>query len=308
MAHLVNTLAEAIKIQQNQQDSDYKAIMDKPIQDRIAKGHTLSNLTVEIYPTSGNSFLPPLPDKEYYIGQVEIECPDNRSRFREGSVVVLSNGNYKFKMTVIDDGITSMILESNSFDLINNHLDIHNCPKTGWEINELNQNINQRLLSSACNKIASNEELEYKLESLLDGKYDNIYAPVSIVSSDDETQDLAISKALGCSYFHLIQGPPGTGKTTTIAKIVSYLLHSGKRIFITCPTHTAINNCLNAICNIVEDPTKVVKIGDNYQTDGIENNKFKLFLGSDAKFLRFLYKLNSKFAINYINKKMSNNK
>lgn len=39
---------------------------------------------------------------------------------------------------------------------------------------------------------------------------------------------------------------------------------------------------------------------------GIENNKFKLFLGNDSKFLRFLYKINSKFAIGYINKKMSN--
>ncbi len=39
---------------------------------------------------------------------------------------------------------------------------------------------------------------------------------------------------------------------------------------------------------------------------GIEKNKFKLFLGSDAKFLKFLYKLNSRWAINFINKKMSN--
>ena len=39
--------------------------------------------------------------------------------------------------------------------------------------------------------------------------------------------------------------------------------------------------------------------------NGIEKNKFKLFLGSDAKFLRFLYKINSKWAISYINKKMS---
>ena len=35
--------------------------------------------------------------------------------------------------------------------------------------------------------------------------------------------------------------------------------------------------------------------------EGIEKNKFKLFLGSDAKFLRFLYKINSKLAISFIN-------
>ena len=37
---------------------------------------------------------------------------------------------------------------------------------------------------------------------------------------------------------------------------------------------------------------------------GMEKNKFKLFLGSDSKFLRLLYKINSKWAIRYINKKM----
>ena len=42
--------------------------------------------------------------------------------------------------------------------------------------------------------------------------------------------------------------------------------------------------------------------------EGIEKNKFKLFLGSDAKFLKLLYKINSKAAISFINKKMSVNK
>lgn len=40
--------------------------------------------------------------------------------------------------------------------------------------------------------------------------------------------------------------------------------------------------------------------------NGIKKNKFKLFLGSDSKFLRFLYKINSVWAIKFINKKMSN--
>ena len=40
--------------------------------------------------------------------------------------------------------------------------------------------------------------------------------------------------------------------------------------------------------------------------EGIDKNKFKIFLGSDSKFLKFLYKINSKYAISYINKKMGN--
>lgn len=39
---------------------------------------------------------------------------------------------------------------------------------------------------------------------------------------------------------------------------------------------------------------------------GIEKNKFKLFVGSDSKFMRTLYKINSKKAIDVVNKKMNN--
>lgn len=38
---------------------------------------------------------------------------------------------------------------------------------------------------------------------------------------------------------------------------------------------------------------------------GIEKNKFKLFVGNDSKFMKFIYKLNSKRAIDFINKKMN---
>ena len=40
--------------------------------------------------------------------------------------------------------------------------------------------------------------------------------------------------------------------------------------------------------------------------NGIKKNKFKLFLGSDSKFLKFLYKINSIWAIRFINNKMNN--
>jgi len=39
---------------------------------------------------------------------------------------------------------------------------------------------------------------------------------------------------------------------------------------------------------------------------GIENNKFKLYVGNDAKFMHLLYTLNAKRAIKFINKMMKN--
>ena len=47
-----------------------------------------------------------------------------------------------------------------------------------------------------------------------------------------------------------------------------------KNVFVTGPTHTAINNCLNAISSKVRDKSKVVKIGEKYQATEILNNEF----------------------------------
>lgn len=38
--------------------------------------------------------------------------------------------------------------------------------------------------------------------------------------------------------------------------------------------------------------------------NGIEKNKFKVYIGNDSKFMKFIYKFNSKRAIDFINKKM----
>ena len=46
-------------------------------------------------------------------------------------------------------------------------------------------------------------------------------------------------------------------------------------------------------------------VGASEIIKGIKKNKFKIFLGGDSKFLRFLYKLNSIWAIRFINKKMN---
>ncbi len=40
--------------------------------------------------------------------------------------------------------------------------------------------------------------------------------------------------------------------------------------------------------------------------NGMERNKFQLFVGSDSKVMNFLYKINAKAAIRFVNKKMKN--
>jgi MinD superfamily P-loop ATPase len=60
---------------------------------------------------------------------------------------------------------------------------------------------------------------------------------------------LLIGQSNNASDFCIIQGPPGTGKTETIGNIVKHLVDCGLKVFVTAPTHTAINNCLNAVAS-----------------------------------------------------------
>lgn len=273
---LIEDLTKAIDIQQERQNRDYQEMMEKPLQERVAKGHTLANVDVDIdfYDEAPNDFCPYLSGNDQFINRVVVYCGDNVSRFREGAPVLLSNGQYRFKMSIDEDLLDRMVLVSGDFDVKNNYIDAISYPRHGWELNSENLTINQRLLSAARDRISYNSGLNGTMTSMLDGTLENSYRPVTVSASNNASQDNATRKALGCSHFHLIQGPPGTGKTYTIARIVKSLLNDGKSVFVTGPTHTAINNCLNAISELVPDKSKIVKIGEKHQADEVLDNEY----------------------------------
>ena len=120
--------------------------------------------------------------------------------------------------------------------------------------------ITKNLLEATANNLLSDLPRLNKIESLFNGSLHNkINSQVSFSLLND-SQNLSINKAMSASDFHLIQGPPGTGKTETIAQIAKLLVDEGKRVFITGPTHTSINNCLNAIVIKLKDATKLVNV------------------------------------------------
>lgn len=273
---LIQNLSKAIDLQQKRQDEDFEEMKAKPLQERINKGHTLTNLSIskiELYDGMPTPFCPPVFGNQKYIDRIYIHCENNCSRFREGSALELSNGNLSFKMELETDKIDDFILRSGDFDVKNNILDYTNYPNSGWELNAINQNITQKLLKASWQRLNDNPELAKKMEMMLNGNLYNGYDSLLFSREDlNDSQNTAVRKALGCSHFSIIQGPPGTGKTYTIAKLCAQLIEQGKKVFVTGPTHTAINNCLIAIAKDVMDSSKIVKIGEKYQAAEILDN------------------------------------
>lgn len=79
----------------------------------------------------------------------------------------------------------------------------------------------------------------------------------------NESQKLAIIKAMFSEDLSVIQGPPGTGKSTAIAELIWQLIRRGlqninkkERILLTSETNLAVDN---AISRIINDRTNLVK-------------------------------------------------
>ena len=84
-------------------------------------------------------------------------------------------------------------------------------------------------------------------------------APSQLGDMNDD-QLAAVGKVLSAQDYALILGMPGTGKTTTIAHIIRALLAEDKTILITSYTHTAVDNILLKIRDVVP-PNSILRLG-----------------------------------------------
>jgi len=273
--NVLNEFVAAIEIDRLQNLADHEELMRQPLDERVAKGSTMSNLKVAFtfYGGPPNNYCHPLSGSLKYIETVNVFCENNISKFKEGSSVVLSNGSYQFELDIEEDSTENFVLKPNDFNVKHCFIDSNNFPKHNWEINAVNTDIGTRLLQTAAVIIKTNNTALQKIERFLNGNVRNtIQNYTQQVGYLNESQNVAYLKAINASDFCIIQGPPGTGKTETIGNIAKNLIDNGLRVFITAPTHTAINNCLNAVSSKVKDNSKVIKIGEKAQNKEIQGN------------------------------------
>lgn len=273
---VLNDFRKAIEIQQKKDDESYKEEISLPLAERVAKGVTMNNVRVEFdfYDHAPNQWCPNISYPLKFIRSAKIYSQNNISKFREGGRVVLSNGSHSFDMEIIEDTIDKFIIAPNDFDVKYCYLDSGNYSRNNWEINIRNTNITLKLLSATAGNLESDTVRLNKIERLLGGNSENNGTSYFQFTDLNKSQNTAVQKAIASTNFHLIQGPPGTGKTETIAHIAKILVEAGKKVFVTAPTHTAINNCLNAISSKIKDETKLVKIGEKYQSAEILGNEY----------------------------------
>ncbi|TXK24831.1 AAA family ATPase [Pontibacter qinzhouensis] len=267
----------AIEIELAKNLQDFEEQKKTPLDERVAKGVTMTNLRVEFdfYDGLPNQWCYPLSGSQKYISSVKIFCDNNISKFKEGSSVVLSNGSHRFEMDIEEDSTENFILKPNDFNVKHCCIDSNNYPKNNWDINSVNTDISTKLLKIAADILKNNETTLRKIDSILNGRTRNNFQAYSQrIGYLNDSQNSAYLNAINASDFCIIQGPPGTGKTETIGNIAKQLIDCGLKVFVTAPTHTAINNCLNAVASKVKDNNKVIKIGEKASNKEVQENQY----------------------------------
>ncbi len=267
----------AIDIERLKTLEDFDEQMNQPLDERVAKGVTMSNLKVEFDFFDGlpNQYCYPLSNFQKYISSARIICDNNISKFKEGNPVLLTNGVHKFEMEIDEDSPENFIIKPNDFNVKTCYINPNDYPSNNWEINAVKVDITAKLLLSAAEILKDNSQTLIKIDSFLNGRTMNSFKNISQrVGYLNDSQNTAYLKAINASDFCIIQGPPGTGKTETIGNITKQLIESGLNVFITAPTNTAINNCLNSISSKVKDSSRVIKIGEKAGNKEVLENQF----------------------------------
>ncbi len=273
---ILKEFKQAVEVESEKIAHEFAINMALPVNERIAKGVTMANFTLEFtfreLPSS--RWNEPIDFPLSYINTVQIISENNKTKFKEGSRVVLSNPVYNLKLEIKEDSIDNFTLEPNDFDKYKCYIDKSNYSTTNWELNEDKSEATEKMLAKTVEVLSNDNEKLFRIDEFLNGKTTNTFLNYSAqVDKLNYSQNAALSNAVNSNNFCLIQGPPGTGKTETIANIAKILLEQGKRVFVTAPTHTAINNCLIAISHTVQDNKKVIKIGNKPQNKELDKNQ-----------------------------------
>lgn len=298
--NLIGKLNHAIDIEYDAKNSEIDELLLIPIEDRILKGDTISNIEIEILnpwaeiighgkTDDGRPYLE-YDENRVFFTKVKIFCKNNYSKFREGSPVTLHNNNYKFDFIVIEDNDFEMVLET---DFLFNSIDKTYVKSKGWQLD--NAKVDIRYIVKRSTEVLSHYPKKYKL---LDGIFEGSILPkiseeclkrgkeIANQTNLNYTQQEAFANAYATENYFLIQGPPGTGKTLLLAHLALQFAKEGKKVLITASTHTAINNALQK-ASYISGYEHIIKVGKKYQTENLNYDGSKVINIEDLNYSKY---------------------
>ncbi|WP_296621729.1 IGHMBP2 family helicase [Marivirga sp.] len=99
------------------------------------------------------------------------------------------------------------------------------------------------------------EYIKSNIDLFLDSEKSSL--PTSKNNFLNAKQNQVIKNALASNDIFLIHGPPGTGKTTTLAHLIKSYFEEGKKVLVTAPSNTAVDNILEKLQSLEIPSTRI---------------------------------------------------
>lgn len=275
MDNLIDRLNKAIDTEYDSKNNEVSEQYKLPLEELVSKGSAISNAQVWFTNLLGTS-----DGTDISFNTVIVKCPNNISKFREGSPVYLTGHGEQFKLEVTEDNNDMMTLEEGYYVYsVPSHLN----GSTGWRIDEAAVDIRNIVKKSTALLSYDSDKFKF-LSGILNGKIQPRFsanreakARILVLQTKlNSSQQEAFVKAFSTDNYYMIQGPPGSGKTWLLAHLAYEFAKEGNKVLITGPTHTSINNALQKASTLSKYP-HIIKVGKGNQKEGLN------YYGSTAR-------------------------
>jgi predicted DNA helicase len=186
--------------------------------------------------------------------------PDNE--ISNGDVVIIS----KEKPTGKEEQATVVSKTKRSITIAYNKLPPYLVFGRNLRLDLFSNDITFQRMLTAINELGKLPTLQdyIKPNIVLNKENENLISPFSNDNILNIKQNEIIQKALLSNDIFLIHGPPGTGKTTTLSHLIKAFFSEGKKVLVTAPSNTAVDNILEKL-QVLEIPA--TRIGNPIRMD-----------------------------------------
>jgi hypothetical protein len=159
MENLIQRLTKFIDIEYDTENTKTDEIWKLPLEDRIAKGEAIGNLKAHFVGSDNGPSLIAL--------KAVFECPDNLSKFREGTPVDISGHGIKFKGEITQESgkkIEVLTDQWSGYAKIPKHL----IDSAGWTIDRTKTDI-RHILQEPINNLKLQPDKLCRIDGILSG-------------------------------------------------------------------------------------------------------------------------------------------
>lgn len=228
----IKQLAEAVSAEKREQEALYHAQLQLSPNEQRKTGIALFPLTILSQEEAGNKT----------IVSFRTSFPVNETYFRKGCQIRCTQGNWTANGRLLELDTTT-----GTFSITDD--DIPSLREEPVVLHYLPDDRTMNCMELGVRLLESHPQLQLFEQAIasVDAESSAFSQTANQFPQLNANQQVAANAILSDLAVVTIQGPPGTGKTFTLATAIAQLVKDGKRVIISAPSNTAVDNLCHAL-------------------------------------------------------------